>query len=120
MKHGDWVSSVAFSPDGKTIMAATHWWIHQSIVFGETTKPKASRLLPGRWTGAYRFLDDKGDQMQVAVRITGDSIKIINLRFDKPDAPPIQGDPAVLLKEWQEKLALKLDEKTGKIEHRYQ
>jgi hypothetical protein len=31
--------------------------------------------------------------MQVAVRITGDSIKIINLRFDKPDAPPIQGDP---------------------------
>ena len=54
--------------------------------------------------------------MQVAVRITGDSIKIINLRFDKPDAPPIQGDPEELLELWQKKLALKLDEETGKIE----
>jgi hypothetical protein len=42
------------------------------------------------------------------------------LRFDKPDAPPIQGDPEELLKEWQKKLALKLDEKTGKIEPFYQ
>ncbi|MGD2084604.1 MAG: hypothetical protein PVH61_00320 [Candidatus Aminicenantes bacterium] len=58
--------------------------------------------------------------MQVAVRITGDSIKIINLRFDKPDAPPIQGDPDELLKEWQKKLGLRLDEKTGKIEPLYQ
>ena len=50
----------------------------------------------------------------------GDSIKIINLRFDKPDAPPIEGDPAELLELWQKKLALKLDEKTGKIEPLYQ
>lgn len=71
-------------------------------------------------TGAYRFLDDQGDHMQVAVYLTGDSMKIINLRFYKPDAPPIQGDPEELLKEWQKKLALKLDEKTGKIEPLYQ
>jgi hypothetical protein len=58
--------------------------------------------------------------MQVAVRITGDSIKIINLHFDKPDAPPIQGDPDELLELWQKKLALRLDEKTGKIEPLYQ
>jgi hypothetical protein len=54
--------------------------------------------------------------MQVAVRVTCDSIKIIDLRFDQPDAPPIQGDPEVLLKEWQEKLALRLNEEAGKIE----
>jgi hypothetical protein len=53
--------------------------------------------------------------MQVAVRVTGDSIKIINLRFDQPDAPPIEGDPSELLELWQKKLGLKLDEKTGKI-----
>jgi hypothetical protein len=133
IKHGSLVYSIAFSPDGKTIMAATDRWVHQSILSNETTKPKASRLLPGRWTllpgswtGAYRFLDDKGDEMQVAVRITGiigitgDSIRIINLRFDKPDAPPLQGDPEELLELWQEKLALRLDEKTGKIEPLYQ
>jgi len=58
--------------------------------------------------------------MQVAVYVTGDSIKMIDLRFDKPGAPPLQGDLAELLKEWQEKLALKLDEETGKIEPLYQ
>ncbi|MGD2084612.1 MAG: AAA-like domain-containing protein [Candidatus Aminicenantes bacterium] len=115
MIHGDWVYSVAFSPDGKTIMAATSYWIHQSIMVDGELKPKTSRLLPGRLTKAYRFLDDQGDHMQVAVRVTGDSIKIINLRFDKPDAPPIQGDPYELLELWQKKLTLKLDEKTGKI-----
>jgi hypothetical protein len=119
IKHSEGRSSIAFSPDGKTIMAATKWWIHQSIITDGELKPKASRLLPGSWTGAYRFLDERGDHMQVAVYVTGDSIKIINLRFDKPDAPPIQGDPAELLKEWQKKLALKLNEETGKIEPLY-
>jgi hypothetical protein len=32
---------------------------------------------------------------------------------------PIEGDPAQLLEEWQKKLSLKLDEKTGKIEPMY-
>jgi len=58
--------------------------------------------------------------MKVAVRVTGDSIKIIDLHFDKPDAPPLQRDPAELLEMWQEKLALKLNEETGKIEPVYQ
>jgi hypothetical protein len=57
--------------------------------------------------------------MQVAVRVTGDSIKIINLRFDKSHAPPIQGDPAELLELWQKKLALTLNEETGNIEPMY-
>jgi hypothetical protein len=137
MKHGSLVYSVAFSPDGKTIMAATGWWIHQGIVSEVkiktkasqslhqgnvpkvNIKPKASRLLPGNWMRAYRFLDEEGDQMQVVVRVTGDSIKIVHLRFDKPNAPPIEGDPAELLDLWQKKLALKLNEKTGKIEPMY-
>lgn len=32
----------------------------------------------------------------------------------------LQGDPAELLEMWQEKLALKLNEETGKIEPLYQ
>jgi len=47
------------------------------------------------------------------------SLKIIDLRFDQPTAPPIPGDPHKLLNEWQRKLALKLDETTGKIEPVY-
>ncbi len=116
IKYGSSVNSVAISPDGKTIISATKWWIHQCIITGDTIKPKASHLLPGSWTGAYRFLDEKGDRMQVAVWVSCNAIKIIELRFDRPIAPPIQGDPRTLLDEWQQKLALKLDEKTGKIE----
>lgn len=51
--------------------------------------------------------------MQVAVHVTRDSIKIVNLRFDIPDASPIEGEPEKLLKEWQKKLGLFLDETTG-------
>lgn len=40
--------------------------------------------------------------------------------FDKADAPPIEGDPKELLKEWQKKLGLRLDEETGEIEPLYQ
>jgi hypothetical protein len=58
--------------------------------------------------------------LKVAVRVTGDSIKIIDLHFDKPDAPPLQGDPEELLELWQKKLALKLNEETGKIEPLFQ
>jgi len=119
IKHGSRVYSAFFSPDGKAIVAVTSFWIHQSIIVGEITEPSANRLLPCRWADAYHSLDDKGKQMHVAVRDTSDSIKIIDLRFDRPDAPPIQGDPEELLKEWQKKLALKLNEETGKIEPMY-
>ena len=37
-------------------------------------------------------------------------------RYDHPDAEPLKGDPAQLLGEWQRRLGLRLDEKTGKIE----
>jgi WD40 repeat protein len=110
------VTAVTFSPDGQTVMAATDWWVHLSSAMSDTSAPipKVNRMLSGRWTGAYRFLDEVGNQMQVAVRVTGDAIKIDTLRFDVPNAPPIQGDPKALLEEWQRKLALKFDE-NGKI-----
>jgi len=56
--------------------------------------------------------------MQIAVRTTGNAIRIDTLRFDIPNAPPLQGDPKTLLEEWQKKLTLKFDE-NGKIVPRY-
>jgi hypothetical protein len=61
------------------------------------------------------MINDQGDHMQVAVLVTGDSIQIIDIHFDKPEAPPLQGDPDKLLKEWQEKSTLKLNEETERL-----
>ena len=120
MRHEHWVSAVAFSPDGKTLMAATYRWVHLSSVLGDTLtpQPKVSRLLSGVWTDVYRFLDEAGNAMQVAVRTTRDAIRIDTLRFDIPNALPLVGDPKTLLEEWQSKLALQFDA-NGKIVPRY-
>lgn len=116
-RHNMPVLAAAFSADGKTILTGTEWWIHRAIIDGNKIIPQSSRLLPGR-VGALHCLDVRGDKVQVAVHVTGDSIKIITVRFDNAgvtDAPPIQGGPNQLLAEWQRKLALKLKE-DGKIE----
>jgi predicted Fe-Mo cluster-binding NifX family protein len=81
------------------------------VVPGVTGDPEdlvkllAAGKLPGAWTGAYRFLDDKGDKMQVAVKVTSKSIKhynikLYNIRFNISDAQPIKGDPEELMQEW--------------------
>jgi WD40 repeat protein len=120
MEHNDWITDVAFSRDGRAVIALTRKWIHQSVLSEYTTKLKASRLFPGirLWRDAYRFLNDKGDKIQVAVRFNDHSIKLYTIRIDIP-VPPIEGDPDQLLEEWQKKLSLKLDEKTGKIKPMY-
>ena len=41
---------------------------------------------------------------------TRDSIRIDTVRFDIPDAPPIQGDPKALLEDWQKRLGLKFND----------
>ena len=112
IKHMIDFSTIAFSPDGRTVITMTDNWVHQSTISSDNINPKASRLLPGSGigpyaipnTGTYRFLDAKGDKMQVAVCVTGDTIKIVTVRFDIPDAPPIAGDPEELMEEWQKRI----------------
>ncbi|UCH96333.1 MAG: AAA-like domain-containing protein [Candidatus Aminicenantes bacterium] len=119
-KYGSRIEAVTFSIDEKNVIYATERWINRGVISEGKFSFNDKRFLPGKWTGAYRFIDDKGDQIQVVLKITEDSIKIYTIRFDKEDVEPIEGDdPDELLKEWQNKLALKLDEKTGKIEPMY-
>lgn len=115
MKHISSVSYTAFSPDGKSIITGTDSYIYRGILTGKEIKLNASRVLPGILTGACRFLNDKGNNIQLALKVTGDFIRIYTLRFDDTDSPSFQGDPRVLLEQWQKKLALKLNEETGKI-----
>lgn len=72
-----------------------------------------NRLLPGTWTGGYRFVDQSGKALQVGFRSTAESVMIDTVRLDASEAQPITGKPEVLLEEWQKKLALKIE--AGKI-----
>ena len=93
-------------------MIATSWYL--SLV-SHTFKPKASLLRSGSWTDAYHrtILETVS---KVALQVIGDSVKVETLRFDIPDALPIQGDPNTLnlLMGVAEKLTLKFDQQ-GKI-----
>jgi WD40 repeat protein len=113
LRHAGKVMVVAFSPDGNLALTATQWWIHLSEVSNEGLAPTANRLLPGTWSGGYRFLNESGKSIEVALRNTAESVRIETLRLDTPEASPIAGKPEALMKEWQKKLALKFE--AGKI-----
>jgi WD40 repeat protein len=113
LRHEMYVAAVAFSPDGNNVLVATQWRVHLHSISNETLTVIANRLLPGTWTNGYRWLDESGGSLKVALRSTADSIRIESLRLDAPAAEPIMGKPDVLAEEWQRKLALKFE--AGKI-----
>lgn len=123
VKYDSCIRALAFSPDDKILMTVTDNWIHQAYLVRNTLNPKASRRIPDSWSGVFCCWDTISDQVRVGIRVSSKNVKVINLRFDIPDAPPIpievEDGPGKLLKEWQEKLGLKLDEETGEIEPLY-
>ena len=111
LRHDSRVSAVAFSPDGKYATAMTSNWIHFSSVTEGGLIHRASRRVPGPWRPeGFHFDSSDGSRLRIAWLPTGDSIRIDTLRFDAPDAPPIEGDPKQLLDDWMKRLALKFDE----------
>jgi hypothetical protein len=104
--------SVAFSPDGHTLLTATQWWLHVWRKSGEEWQPFAHRLLPGpmKWDAKFFFPDPAATQIKAALGVTGDALQIVTLRLDGYDTEPIQGDPKVLLEEWQKRLGLRINE----------
>lgn len=108
------IRAFAFGLDGKTVILLTRLWAHQLTIEGDRLVYNASRLLKGKQTGAYHFLDDSGNRLQIVSYVTGDSLRIDTVQFGIIDAPPMPSDPNSLLEEWQRKLSLKFDEQ-GKI-----
>jgi hypothetical protein len=117
--YNERILDIVFSPDGRNFIAVTEYYLLQMTLSREIITVKVSRLLHDKWVGAYHFLDDKGDKMQVAVESTDHAIKLYNVRFNIADPLPIKWDPDKLLEEWQKKLALTLNEESGKIEPMY-
>ncbi|MGH9890468.1 MAG: AAA-like domain-containing protein [bacterium] len=101
--------AVAFSPDGRAVLTArSRWVLLWQLSNTNKLTPIAARLLDGNWTGGYRFNDLAGMTTMLAVLDTADTIRIDAVRFDRPDAPALEGDPNTLVEEWQQRLALRL------------
>ena len=113
LRHDDIVTAVAFSPDGTRALTATQWWAHFSEASQGELVPTVNLLLPGTWTGGYRFLNATSESVQLALRSTPESVMIGTFRLDTAEVSPMNGKPEDLVAEWQKKLALKLER--GKI-----
>jgi WD40 repeat protein len=125
----DWITAIAFSPDGQRIMAATPSWIHILRFGAEPLSHMSSYLLPGIWPRAFRFLDRSesylnnpasfrfmeitGTMLTLAIKCNGDSVRVEKLRLDSTTTAPLIGHPTALQQEFEKKLALKVE--AGKI-----
>jgi len=111
IQHGDWVNAVAFSPDGKTILTGSRdgmarlWNVDSDQTLGQPLRHGAPVTSVAFSPDGKTVLTGGGNLTARLWRVDGVNI---------PDALPIQGDPASLLREWQVKLALKFDDQ-GKI-----
>ncbi len=90
------------------LAARARWVLLWRLSNTNELTPIAARLLDGNWTGGYRFNDLSGMTTMLAVLDTADSIRIDAVRFDRPDALALEGDPNTLVEEWQQRLALRL------------
>ncbi|UCC31480.1 MAG: AAA-like domain-containing protein [Phycisphaerales bacterium] len=105
-RHRSRVYWVAFSIDGKSVFAGTWNWIHCWRLVGQNQGSSASRSVPGRLLG---FVPTDPETVQAAWLVTATDVQTGPIRFDRYDAEPIEGDPQELLRTWQRKLALRLD-----------
>ena len=115
--------AVAFSPDGMALLTRTHDRLHRFVLEDGIARHVATRFSPGNLPRDQRvhFLDDSGDAVRTAYHWTGSSIIVKDFRFDVEEGTPIGGDPAALLKKWQDRLNLIFEdpEKTTRIVEKY-
>lgn len=111
LQNGESVRKAQFSPDGRHLFTATQWWAHMSEVHDDGLWPKWSRRLPSNWVWGdnVRFLDPDGNRVLVGARPKGDTLELLEVRFDRYVEPPIEGDPEELRAVWQDKLNLRID-----------
>jgi hypothetical protein len=73
-------------------------WLTTYSWDGKNAVLQSSQLFHGFWKNGFRFPSDCERCLQVALGDTGNSFHLETLHLDKPNDPPIEGDPKELLK----------------------
>ena len=63
-----------------------------------------------KWDAKFFFPYPDARQIRVALGAPRDALQIVTIQLDGYDAEPVQGDPQVLLEEWQKRLGLRINE----------
>ncbi len=107
---GNYVHSVAFSPDGEIALALTDEWLHVHAATEDGLEHRASRFFGNGLSAAYNFPKTCSGCFQIAVIPVPNTLRIDTIHLLEPDAPPLEGDPVALLADWQRRLALRFDD----------
>ncbi len=138
---------MAFSPDGSAMIHLTSNWIHRAVVPGDSlvNLQLASRRTGDLVSNprflywiedviyrigypfydsppAFHIMDARAEQVQFAWFPNSFSVAADTVNFAQPGYPPIATPTdslKILLEQWQQKLALTLNETSGKIEPTY-
>ena len=101
-QQGDAVWKAEFSGDESGLLTRSGDWLHQ-LPLGESAV-RNSRRVVGWILNEPRWITEKR-RFSVARRWPGGgAISIQSLSWDDYDEPPIEGEPVVLFKDWQDKL----------------
>jgi WD40 repeat protein len=109
------ITSISFSPDSKSLLIMTGNWVHLYQVEGNTLKYVSSRLIGGKWVKSF-FLDETGKKIRFFFRSFEGTLRFNDVQFDVFDSKnALDGEPKDLLDEWQNKLALTINNKGSLI-----
>jgi len=110
-KYDKRIVSVGFSPDNKKAICVSEQWIHLSSVSDKGLQYETSRLISNRFSYRPRILSQIASDFRLLSSLSDDTIRIEELHFDSlPDSQTPALDAENLLREWQNKLALRFDD----------
>lgn len=118
IRLGSNVLAMEFSPDGSHLLSATYDGCQFRFRVDDGLKIVGSRRLNGQfpWAGQFRCVDERGERVQVPVLPVSNSLNIQTIDFtEATDLEPLNGDPEQLMREWEKKLGLRIDESTGAV-----
>ncbi len=100
------IKSVAFSPDGNMAIVATDRWVHFSQVDAKGLHYLDGRFLAAPWDKPFSFMQSDGKKLRL-IMVSLPTVKVQDIQLELGDSvKPLEGDPATLLKDWQNKLTL--------------
>ncbi len=96
-------SALAFSADGDHLVARSGHWLHRYRLAVFQLLPESARLLPATVIrGGMSLAGDRGNEVRLLAGYG--TPRPVDVDFSAVDVAPLQGESALLVEQWQERL----------------